>query len=235
MTAAEVLTELESLGNASIKKTLIRHGAREPFFGVKIGDMKPLIKRIKMDYTLSLELYSTGVSDAMYLAALIADDARMTREDLQSWVEKAYWAMLSESAVAWVAAGSPHGWDAALDWIESPQDTISSCGWATLSSIASTRPDEQLDLAKLEALLLRVQSKIHDQPNRTKLMMNSFVIHVGSYVKPLAEKAMETAHAIGKVTADMGDTACKISDAATSILAARAKGSLEKKRKSAKC
>jgi hypothetical protein len=235
MTVTEVLAELESLGSPSIKKTLMKHGAQEPFYGVKVGDMKPIIKRIKMDYALSLELYATGVSDAMYLAALVADDARMTREDLQSWVEKAYWSLLSENAVAWVAAGSPHGWGAALDWIESPQDTISSCGWATLSSIVSTRPDEHLDLAKLEALLLRVPGEIHDKPNRTKLMMNSFVIHVGSYVKPLAEKAMETAHAIGKVTADMGDTACKISDAPTSILAARARGSLENKRKSAKC
>ena len=235
MTAAEVLAELESLSSPSIKKTLMRHGAREPFYGVKVGDMKPIVKRIKMDYALSLELYATGVSDAMYLASQIADDARMTRDDLQAWVENAYWSLLAENAVAWVAAGSPHGWDAALDWIESPQDTISSCGWATLGSIVSIRPDEQLDLAKIEALLIRVQRDIHRQPNRAKLMMNSFVISVGSYVKPLAEKAMETAHAVGQVKADMGDTACRISDAPASILAARAHGSLEKKRKSAKC
>ena len=33
-------------------------------------------KRIKMDYQLALDLYETGNYDAMYLAGLIADDAR---------------------------------------------------------------------------------------------------------------------------------------------------------------
>ena len=31
---------------------------------------------------------TAGVYDAMYLAGLIADDARMTRNDLQGWAEK---------------------------------------------------------------------------------------------------------------------------------------------------
>ncbi len=38
----------------------------------------------------------------MYLAGLIADDERMTREDLQRWAEKAYARVLAEAAtVAW--------------------------------------------------------------------------------------------------------------------------------------
>src|SRR5262245_51517225 len=81
--ATDVIAELRALGDETTKRTLMRHGAREPLFGVKIGDMAPLRKRIKTDYRLALELYDTGISDAMYLAGLIADDARMTCDDLQ--------------------------------------------------------------------------------------------------------------------------------------------------------
>ena len=45
--------------------------------------MKKIQKRVKMDYQLALDLYDTGIADAMYLAGLIADDAKMTRKDLQ--------------------------------------------------------------------------------------------------------------------------------------------------------
>jgi hypothetical protein len=45
MTSKEVLTQLKALGSASIKKVLINHGAREPFYGVKVGDMKTVLKR----------------------------------------------------------------------------------------------------------------------------------------------------------------------------------------------
>src|SRR6266496_3864313 len=95
MTATEILDELQSLGSPSIKKVLLNHGAREPFFGVKVGDLKKIQKRVKKDYQLALDLYATGNSDAMYLAGLIADDAKMTKKDLQRWADGAYWYMLA--------------------------------------------------------------------------------------------------------------------------------------------
>ncbi len=40
MTTEEILDELESLGSTSTKKMLMKnYGVREPFFGVKIGDL----------------------------------------------------------------------------------------------------------------------------------------------------------------------------------------------------
>ena len=70
---AEVMQELSALGSPSIKKTLVRHGAPEPLFGVKIGDLKPLQKKLKGQQQLAMELYATKNSDAMYLAGLIAN------------------------------------------------------------------------------------------------------------------------------------------------------------------
>ena len=96
MTVQEVMKELEAMATPSTKKTLVNHGAREPFFGVKIGDMKVLQKKIKKHYELSLGLYDTGNSDAMYFAGLIADEKQMTKADLNKWAKAAYWHMLSE-------------------------------------------------------------------------------------------------------------------------------------------
>src|SRR5215213_2393183 len=85
MTATEVVKELEAMGSASVKKVLLKHDIQEPLFGVKIGDMKKIQNRIKKDYQLALDLYATGIYDAMYLAGLIADDAKMTKADLRRW------------------------------------------------------------------------------------------------------------------------------------------------------
>ena len=81
-TAAMIVKELEPLGLASIKKVLRNHGAQEPVFGVKIEELKKFQKSIKTNYQLALDLYDTGIYDAMYLAGLVADDARMTKADL---------------------------------------------------------------------------------------------------------------------------------------------------------
>src|SRR6188768_22979 len=104
-----------------------------------------------------MDLYDTGIYDAMYLAGLIADDARMTKKDLQRWVEKASSNSLCAYTVPWVAAESAHGWDMALKWINSKKDGIVGAGWATLVSLVAIKDDKELDLPQLKALLKRVE------------------------------------------------------------------------------
>lgn len=128
------------LGLASYKKVMRNHGVPEPFFGVKISELKKIQHRIKRDYQLAFDLYATGNYDAQYLAGLIADDAKMTKHDLQHWAEQAC-APLASCTVSWVAAGSSHGHAIALEWIESGQKLIAAAGWATLSSLVALKAE----------------------------------------------------------------------------------------------
>jgi len=235
MTAQEIVEQLRPLGRDSYKKVLLNHGVKEPFFGVKIEDLKKIQKRIKKDYRLALDLYDTGIYDAMYLAGLIADDAKMTRKDLLHWVDKANCAMLSEYTVPWVAAESNHGRALALEWIESDKESVAAAGWATLSSLAAIKDDAAIDLAEWKHLLERVRKTIHQQPNRVRYVMNSFVIAVGSYVPALTKLAIETGKKIGRLTVDMGGTACKVPYAPEYIEKVQKRGTIGKKRKTAKC
>jgi 3-methyladenine DNA glycosylase AlkD len=234
MTAQEILAEIKPLGSESYRKVLFNHGIPEPCYGVKIEELKKIQKRVKMDYRLALELYDTGVYDAMYLAGLIADDAKMTKEDLQHWAEKAC-VPLARSTLAWVAAGSPHALEIALEWIESPKDPIAAAGWSTLGSLVALKADAELDLAQLKALLQRVQKTISTAPNATRRQMNGFVIEAGTYVQSLTKFAIQTAEKIGPVHVDVGNTSCQIPFAPDSIRKAEKRGALGKKRKTVKC
>jgi 3-methyladenine DNA glycosylase AlkD len=235
MTAKEVVEELRTLGSESIKKVLRNHGVQEPFFGVKIGDMKKIEKRIKKDYQLALDLYATGNYDAMYLAGLVADDAKMTKKDLNHWVKMANGGALASATVPWVAAGSHHGYEIALEWIESKNENVAAAGWATLSSLVAMKADDDLDLPGLERLLKRVQKTIHGEPDSVRSAMNGFVIALGTYVKELSDLAVQAATKIGEVSVDMGNTDCKVPNAVEYIDKARSKGAIGKKRKTVKC
>ena len=234
MTATEVVAELKKLGTEQTKKMWMTHGAQEPCLGVKVEDMKKIQKRVKMDYALALELYDTGIADAMYLAGLIADDAKMTKKDLQRWVENATWGMVAEYTVPWVASSSPHGREVALKWIDSKDEAIASAGWQTYSSLVAIKEDAHLDLAEIKTLLQRVAKSIHQQPNRVRYVMNGFVIAVACYVKPLHKFAVELAQSIGKVAVDLVG-ACKIPFAPDHIKKFEARSAIGKKRKSPKC
>jgi 3-methyladenine DNA glycosylase AlkD len=235
MTAAEVVAALEKLGDAQTKKTLLRHGVKEPLFGVKIGDMKPIQKKIKTDHALALALYDTGIYDAMYFAGLIADPPRMTKAELREWLKGATSTTLCGFTVPWCASESPHGVELALEWIESPKESVAAAGWSTYGCVVALKPDAELDLAGIEKLLDRVKAEVHAAPNRVKYAMNHFVIAVGCYVVPLNKKAKAVGKAVGKVDVDVGDTDCKVPEVVPYIEKVEARGTVGKKRKTVRC
>ena len=234
MTAPEVLKELKSFSDDGTRRILINHGAPESCIGVKIGDMQPLRKKIKKDYQLALDLYDTGIYDAMYFATLIADETKMTKTDLNRWAKEAS-PPLAGSAVPGVAAETPFGWEQALKWIDSKKDLVAGCGWATLSGLVSIREDSELDIAKLKALIARVKKEISASGEEVKYQMNGFLISVGCYVAELTDLAKKTGKAIGTVEVDMGNTACKVPYSPDYIAKVEKRGTIGKKRKTARC
>jgi 3-methyladenine DNA glycosylase AlkD len=234
-TAQSILDELKPLGLESYKKVLLNHGIKEPLFGVKIEYLKKIQKRIKKDYQLALDLYDTGVYDAMYLAGLIADDEKMTKKNLQHWADNANAATVCGYTVPWVAAGSHFGWEMAMKWIDSKRESIATAGWNTLSCLAALKEDAELDLKQFQQLLERVIKTIDSQADKVRLAMNAFIIGTGTYIKALTTASLTAAKKIIKVEADMGNTGCKIPDATQYINKAKDRGTIGKKKKTVKC
>lgn len=61
-----------------------------------------------------------------YIACLIADEIKMNKKDLDSWIKNAGWQMINGYTVAWIVAESKHGWELALEWIESKNEQVAS-------------------------------------------------------------------------------------------------------------
>jgi 3-methyladenine DNA glycosylase AlkD len=236
MTKTEIiLKQLQALGSASVKKIFLNHGAVEPVYGVKVADLKVILKKIKNDQPLAMDLYDSGVSDAMYLAGLAADGSKMSKKQLQDWANKASWYMISENTVPWVTAESPFAHELGLEWIESKQEMVACAGWATLGGLLALKPDSEIDKKEVTAMLKRIEKTIHQSPNRVRYTMNSYVIHVGGYVPELTELAIATAKKIGVVHVEMGNTACEVPSPPVYIQKMKDKGSIGKKKKTLKC
>jgi 3-methyladenine DNA glycosylase AlkD len=235
MTFDETMAALKAFGSEQTRKTMLRHGAPATIWGVKVGDMKTLVKKIKVDQGLALKLYATSHPDAQYFAALIADDSTFTKKQLQEWADTSSWHMVGEYSVPWVAAGSPHGWEMGLKWIDAKSPVLQASGWNTLSAVIGHEPDEALDDKAIEKLLARVAKAMPKADGRVKYTMNGFVIAVGCFMEALSPLAMKTAEAIGKIEIDMGDTDCKVPHAPDYIRKVEAAGRIGVKRKMIKC
>lgn len=235
MNVQEILTTLQSMGGDTIKNILLKHGAKEPCYGCKVEDLKKVIKSIKGRQDIAMELFGSGVYDAMYLAGLVADGAKMSLDQLNKWAELGYGGGISEYTVPWVAVENPAGFELGLKWIDSDTESIASSGWNTLGGWVAMVPDEKLDLLKIKELLQRIEADIHSSQNRVKYTMNGFVISVGSYVPALMDEAIRIAQNVGLISVNMNGTACKVPFAPDYILKVQSKGKLGIKRKTMKC
>jgi len=235
MTYEEIMQKLEELGSEQTKQIYLNHGVREPYFGVKIGDLKKLVKYVKKDHELALKLYDSGNHDAMYLAGLSVDPKLISKETLQDWTNKAYWYMAAEYTVAQVAAESEYALELAREWMKSDEEMIAVCGWSTYTNYITITPDDQLDLVEIRDLLEQVKNTVHQERNRVRYVMNGFVISVGAYVPELTEEAKQVAQHIGKVHVDVGNTACKVPLATDYIKKVEEKNKIGIKRKTCIC
>ena len=236
-TCGSVMVELKRLGSEKTQATYARHRLpKERTFGVSVADLKVIAKGLKGQQKLALELYATGMMEAMYLAGMVAKGEQMTPAELQAWAEGTFgMSMIAEHTVPWVAVESKHGRELAKQWIDFDDAAVETSGWCTWSGLVATVPDEALDLGEIDRLLGRVVEGIGGAKNRVKYTMNGFVISVGTYVLPLHERAKTVAAELGAVHVDVGDTACEVPLATKYIEKIEAMGRVGQKRKTIRC
>jgi 3-methyladenine DNA glycosylase AlkD len=236
-TAKSILAELKKKGSEKTRATYVRHGMpADRMFGVSVADLKIIAKTIENQQALACELYDSGFMDAMYLAGMVADGRAMSRKQLGAWAEGAAgMSMIAEYTVPWVTVENSEGRELALMWIKSKKEHVAAAGWCTLSGLMATKADEELDLAEIEGLLKTIVKEIGAAQGRARYTMNGFVIAAATYVKPLLKQAKAAAQQIGKVSVDMGDTACEVPLATAYIAKNEAAGRIGKKRKTIRC
>ncbi len=213
MDVATAMKTLESKGKPATAKTYARHGVREPCFGVSYADFGVLVKKIGVDHELALGLWKSGNHDARVVATMIADPARMTRREIETWIGDSTNYVIAE-AVARVAARMDGAPELARAWMDSKTDGVSAAGWVLLGMIAGKGGSTGMDA---RVLLKRIRDTIKQSPNRTRHSMNNALIAIGGYRAELRDEALAVAKAIGKVEVDHGDTDCKTPDATAYI------------------
>lgn len=206
----DVMRELEAAGSAQTRKTWLRHGAKEPLFGVSFAALKTLVKRIGVDHELARALFATGNHDARMLAVKVADPAKVTPAELDRWGK---WGTSRTHCcyVAMLAAESPHGGAKVKAWSAASDATLRASAW-TLTGLLATL-DESTPDAWFAQRLAEIEQRIHTAPNDDREAMNGCLIAIGGRSAGLRKLASAAARRIGKVEVDHGDTSCKTPDA----------------------
>ena len=192
MTLKDALAKLESLADEKTHARNAKNGAKKQF-GVKLGDIRALAKKIKTDHELGLALWKTGNLDARLLATLVVKPKSLSKNEIDAMVRSATFAQLADWLNSYVVKNHPDKEALRERWMVADDPWAARAGW-TLTSERVAKSPEGIDVP---ALLGRIESEMGGAAPEAQWTMNSCLVSVGIHLAKHRKRALAIGESLG--------------------------------------
>lgn len=199
MTIKEVLAALKSKGNEARRKHNARVGPdgtapASDQYGVPLGDIRALAKKIKSDGALAAALWETGNLEAQLLAVLILKPRELTEKDVDRMARSTACAQVADWFNSYVVAQHPEKEALREKWMKSKERWTARAGWHLTASLVTKGGGKELDL---DELLGRIEKEMPKAKPEVKWTMNNTLMAIGVKHARWRERAVEIGAKIG--------------------------------------
>ncbi|RCH54873.1 DNA alkylation repair protein [Mucilaginibacter hurinus] len=193
MTTDDVFSKFKALGNETLRRQNIKRGAHENQFGVKLGDIRNIAKKIKTDNKLAKALWETGNMEARLLSTLIIDTQLLSTDELDSMVRSEHVPQVADWLNAYVVKEHPEKEALRQRWMQTDHPMAARAGWS-LTGGRIARSPEGLDIP---ALLDRIEAEMPGAAPETQWTMNMALAYIGIYHAAYRERALAIGDRLG--------------------------------------
>ena len=167
MDVEEALGWLERKGTRNGVLGMARYGlTAKQAFGVPMGTLLSLAKRLGTDHALSLALWKSGVYEARLLAALVGDPARVTGTQMDAWARSFENWGDCDTVCFKLFDRTPIAWAKAPRWSASPREFVKRGGFVLMACLAGH--DKEAPDAKFLPFLPIIEKGAQDERNFVK-------------------------------------------------------------------
>lgn len=187
------LKELESLGDEKVRKHNTKNGAAGNQFGVKMGDIRVLAKKIKIDHELALALWKTGNVDAQFLAILVLKPGSLSAAALEKMVETSMFVHVTDWLISYVLKKHPDKEALRQKWMKTKDRMAARAGW----SLTAERVEKSPEGLDVPALLDRLEAEMAKAPPEIQWTMNYALATIGIHHPKLRKRAIAIGEKLG--------------------------------------
>ena len=196
MTVKEILAQLEPLGDEARRKHNIKAGAPENQFGVKLGDIRAVAKKVKTDHDLALKLWDTGNLEAQLLATLIIKPTSLSADELDQMTRSTTCAQVAEWLNSYVVAKHPDKESLREKWMKPKEKDrwAARAGWHFTASRVNKGDDDGLDI---DGLLDRIEKEMPKAKPEVQWTMNNTLAAIGINLEKHRKRALTIGEKLG--------------------------------------
>ena len=193
VTVKDAIKQLKALGNEKMRAYNTKNGAGDNQFGVSLGDIRVLAKKIRTDHALALSLWETGNVDAQFLATLLIQPKKLSAKEMDRMVRSLSFVRVADWLIAYVVRQHPEKEALRRDWMAADDRWAARAAWDLTAERVAKSPDG-LDL---EALLARIESEMADADPAVQWTMNSTLAAIGIHFPKLRKRAIAIGEKLG--------------------------------------
>ena len=193
MTLSEALKQLKALGNAKVRAQNAKSGAGDNQFGVSLGDIRTVAKKIRTNHELAVSLWATGNVDAQFLATLLIQPKKLSATEMDRMVRSITFVRVADWLLAYVVRQHPDKETLRRDWMTADDPWAARAGWDLTAERVAKSPDG-LDVP---ALLARIEAEMADADPRVQWTMNNTLATVGIHFPKHRKRAIAIGEKIG--------------------------------------
>jgi 3-methyladenine DNA glycosylase AlkD len=137
MTVDEILDYLRRRGSKRNVDGMARYGIVAPkVFGVSVGTLRDLGKKIGRDHALALALWKSGWYEARMLCAFVDEPDKVTPAQMDRWAKDFdNWA-ICDSTTFHLFDKTPHAWAKVRAWAPRKEEFVKRAAFALLAAMA---------------------------------------------------------------------------------------------------
>ena len=193
MTLDETLKKLEALGSAKVRAQNAKSGAGDKQFGVSLGDIRALAKKIRTDHPLALALWKTGNADAQFLATLLIEPKKLSAKEIDRLVRSISFVRVADWLNAYVVRQHPDKEALRQEWMAADDRWAARAGWDLTAERVGKSP-AGLDIP---ALLTRIESEMAGADPEAQWTMNNTLATIGIHFPKHRKRAIAIGEKLG--------------------------------------
>jgi 3-methyladenine DNA glycosylase AlkD len=193
MTVKEILAHFKSLDDDARRKHNTKAGAPDNQFGVKLGDIRALAKKLKTNHELALKLWETGNVEAQLLATLLIKPEALSADELDRLTRSVAFSYVADWLNSYVVANHPEKDALREKWMKDKDRWAARAGW----NLTASRVNKGGDGLDLDGLLDRIEKEMPKAKPEVQWTMNNTLAAIGIHSAKHRKRAVAIGQAIG--------------------------------------
>lgn len=189
----EILQQLEALADERRRKHNTKNGAGDNQFGVPMGQIRKVAKKLKTNHELAFKLWETGNIEARLVAILIIKPKELSPDEVDQMVRSVGFFQVADWLNAYIVKKHPEKESLRQGWMTTDDPMAARAGW-NLTAERVGRSPEGIDLP---ALLDRLETEMPQADPMVQWTMNNTLVGIGIHHPEHRERALAMGEKMG--------------------------------------